>query len=358
MSGIDEDIAEIAERYDKEEDQVRSDFEEKLAHIREADVIGIEEDDYETFALSGVKSSYHSAERTGGFSGEAEEVPILSIGNALTTDSWGQDNDHVMVGVGIAAPEDTENENRPPGVAVCIMNESEGMDIGAMRRLWKWGQHIRGWFDVTKMTDSYQDRDRTYYLLQSTDRSKAEEADFSDSLPSTLADVREFINEHYVRETFALQPGPDNPKPSAAQALSREDEEDFGSQWADLRRFRGQVVDDFKRLPEDCEPDENPFGKYVLIDDTVATPDEIEAEGELVTDEDVENGRTPGLQVMLPPEAVEYGMDSTLEVYGTLQRDDETGQISMRGAGVCPIIPYPRDDGSEEGEDSAEVESL
>ena len=347
---IQDELADIAESYDKDLDDVQALYDEKLAHMEEVDVVGIEEDDYPRAALSTVQSQLLSESRSGGPQGEAVEIPILAVGNFGVFDSWGKDDDTVMVGVGIAAPDDTSSENRPAGPAVFILKESQGLDIGKCRDLWQWGNHLRGWFTVEKLKESFAGRKRTYYVCGSTDRSKVEEADFSGSLPSSNADVQKLLADTYFPETFELETVADN--------LSMEGEE-FGANWLDLRRFQGQVVDYYRRLPEDCEPDQNPFGKYVLIDQAGASPEELESNRDLVTDDDVENGRTPGLQVFIPPEAVQYGNGSTVEVYGTLTRNSNTGQITMRAAGVAPMIPYPLDEEDEGGDhDDAEQEAL
>lgn len=334
---IEAELDDIADQYDRDLDEVKDIYEDKLDHIENADVIGVDEEDYPEHALRTTRSNLQSATRSGGGgpSGPVEEVPFLAIGNFGVFDSWGNDDDTVMVGVGVAAPPDTEEENRLPGLCAVIMNESAGLDIGKARDLWKWGNHIRGWFTIEKLTESFASRDRSYYIAGSEDRSKIEEADFEGSLPTEADEIREFLGENYVKEDFTLD--------SVVDAISMEEGE-FGANWLDLRRFEGQVVDSYRRDPEDCEPGQNPFGKYTLIDDTVASPDELEEDRNIMSEDDVENGRTPGLQAFLPPEQIEYGEDSTVEVYGTVNRDGETGRITMRGAGVAPIIPFPREE--------------
>lgn len=346
---IDQRIEDIASDYDTDPETVRKKYEEKLEQIESKDVIGIGKDELKDVALQTTVANLQSGSRTGP-AGEVEEVPILAIGNYGVFDTWGQDNDTVLVGVGIVAPEDKSDENRPPGVGVFILKESVGLDIGRARQEWLWGEHIRGWFTVDKMAESFTTRDRTYYILESTDESKFEGADFSGDLPGSPADVRDLLANNFVKESFTLATVADNLSVSG---------EDFGSNWADLRRIKGQVVDAYRRLPEECEPGENPFGKLVLVDSTVGNMDDLEENRDLVTEDELENGRQPGLQVYLPPEAVQYGEDSTLEVYGTLTRNEETGQITMDGAGVAPLVPYPYDDGDEGGSsDDTEVESL
>lgn len=351
---VTEELEQIAEEYDRDFDEVRSIYEDKLAHIQNADVIGIDESDFPRHALATVKSNMQSSKRTGGIvSGDAEEVPILALGLILVTQNWGQNNDHVAVGVGVAAPPDTDSENRLPGLTAFIMNESDGMDIGKARRIFQWGNHVRGWFAIEKLEEAFGGRDREYYVAGSTDRSKIEEASFDGSLPTEPDAIRQFVNENYVKEDFTLATMADN--------ISVDDDDlEFGANWLDLRRIEGQVVDSFRRLPEDCDDDQNPFGKYVLTDDTVESYEDLKERRDLRDEDDIDNDRTPGLQCFVPPEAVKWGEDSTVEIYGVLERNEDNGKHTLRGAGVAPVIPFPRGGDEEEGgdHDDAETEAL
>lgn len=338
-------LEEVAADYDRDYDDVAQLYEDKLTQVQEADVVGLADDEYPQIALNTVVGKLQQQARTGP-TGEAEEVPVLAIGNFGVFDNWGQNNDTVMVAVGIASPDDTESENRPAGVTVFFLNESRGLDIGKARDMWKWGNHLRGWFDMEKL-DTFTGRKRSYYRGNSTDRSRVEHDEFDD-LPTEPAAVREFVNDHFVKESFTLD--------DVASAVPPEYDE-FGASWADLRRFQGQVVDVFRRTEAECDPGDNPFGKMTLIDHTVASPDELESNDDLVDEDDVKNGRQLGLQVFCEPDHIEYGEDSTVEVYGNLTRSD-TGKHTMRACGVAPIIPVPYDDGQGEDHDDAEQEAL
>lgn len=342
---IDDEISAIAAEYGRDESDVRAKYDEKLDYIKSTDVIGV--DDYERAALNTTRSYFQRKKRAGEASGEVEEVPVLAIGNYGVFTGWGDDDDSVMIGVGVAAPEDTEDENRVPGLTAFVMKESVGMDLGKARQLWQWGNHIRGWFVVDTFDEEFAARDRSYYLADSTSESRMEEADFSGSLPSEPDKIREFLNNNFVLESFTLQNVADN--------VSREGDE-FGANWLDLRRIEAQVVDTFRRDPEDCDADENPFGKYAVIDDSVASAEELAGNRDVVTDDDVDSGRQLGLQVFCSPEKVKYGEDSTLELYGTVGRNPETGQHTMRAAGVAPVIPFPRES-DDEGGDAEDVET-
>lgn len=352
---VDERLDELAQNHDADPDKVREKYEEKLAlaqeKIKAGETVDVTEEQAAKYAVNMVRADLQTLERTG----ETIETPILAIGNYGIFEGWGEDNDSVLVGVGVAVPPDGESENRPAGLGVAIMSEKQGVDLGRARKLWQWGEHIRGWFNISKMTDSFQADKKTYYTLNSTSNSRVEEADFSGDLPTDDSALRQFVNENYVNNTFALQPDEDDDRMALPNAVSKGGE-DFGSQWLDLRRFEGQVVDYYRRLPEDCDPsqDEQPFGKYVLTDDTIDSAEDAAADPHLTSEEDREQGRQPGLQVFVEPEMVEYGPGATIEVYGVLTRDDESGQHRLNAAGISPIFPIPIED--EEGGDADDVE--
>lgn len=335
---IQTELKSIADEFDVGVDDVESLYESRLEHFSDVDVINVDEADYPAEALATVRSHYFAQSRTASGSRETLEIPILAIGHFGTFNDWGRDNDTVLVAVGVAAPPDSPDENRPAGLCVFLLSEARGIDIGRAREMWQWGAQLNGWFALERLTESFAGRSRTYYVANSTDRSKLEEATF-DTLPDNPAAVQELLAENFIPESFEL--ADINPE-SLAEVLSVEGEE-FGSNWLDLRRYRGRVVDSFRRLPEECEPDENPFGVYRMIDDSVAVGglNELESNELLYSNTDSENSRTPGLQVIVPPESVQWGEDSTLELYGIVRQNSETGQVTMRAAGIAPIIPVP-----------------
>lgn len=337
---IQDDLDELADKHGKDYDDLEALYEKKLERIKETDVIGIEEDDYPEKALATVRSNLQRGSRAGsiGPSGDVEEIPIAAVGNVGRM-AWS--NGDVVIAHGIVAPPDTDDENRLPGVGIIIMDEDSGVDLTEARKMFRFGNHVRGWFTVDKLTDSFQERDREYYVLGAPEESKIQEADF-DSLPSGEEFVQ-FVNENYIQEEVTLDTLADN--------LSEEGEE-FGSQWLDLRRFEGQVLDSYR-------DDEKDFGNYVLTDETYASQEEMEDVDELVDADDIENGRTLGLNVWMAPEHVVYGDDSTVVVYGTLSQDDETGKIVMNGTGVAGLIGFPREGNSGGGDhDDTEVDEI
>lgn len=290
--------------------------------------------------LNGVRADLQFQART---TGEVEELDIFALGHHGTMDWEDRDNGgekEVVIALGIVAPDDKPDENRPAGVAAFICDETDGVDLGNIRKRFEFGNHLAGWFSIRK-NDDFSDRKRTYYLGNCNDETKVEEVELD--LPTEPDDQCEFVRQYVPEESDVTE---------IASNLSREGD-NFGTSWLDMRRVTGQVVDAYR----DRDSGGRGTGIFRVIDSSVSGPEELERLP-YMTDEDVEKGRTPGLNVWIPPEFVECGRESTIELIGDLSKNPETGQISMNAVAAIPHIPYPYEDNSNgDGGDHDDVEA-
>lgn len=331
---IETELTEIAESRDKDFEAVKAAYEDKLEVVEERLVGEESEEEKQKYALQLLRSESIQKRRT---RGSVEELPILAIGHGGTR-PFG-DGQAVMA-YGIINPEDAR-----PGLAVFIC-KSEDVDLDDIRAKFQTLNTLRGYFTRNESDNFDPASEKQVYVCNATEDSYVEEVSPDDApdsspiseLPTDREAKRDLINENFMDEPVQLA--------NIHEHLSKTDPEsgytvDFG---ADVKRMRGQIVD--AAVFEDSDS-----GLVVVLDDSVS-PEEL---GDDVVGE---QQRVPGLGCWIPPEFVEYGENSIVDIYGTVSVSDD-GQVSMNGCGIVPIISFDYEGQSGGGSnDNVETETI
>lgn len=303
-------LGEIVASSNKDMDWAEETYEEKMEEMQDKHGDGVPEDALQNHAVRMVRSEIVSNSRMGG---EVQECDILAIGHGGYRE-W-SDGDggskQVLLSYGVVNPPDD-----PAGIAVFINDETTGVDLGNIQDAFQPLNNLTGWYNVGE-----SDELRNTYILNSTDRTKVEveESDMSKQ------EKREFLHQFTEEVQVA----------NIAEGLSTTDDQgravNFG---ADVKRINATVVDWNKG---------DNASVYTLLDDSVVDPSEL---GDQIVSE---RARTPGLTAWCPDDYMQYGVNSQLEVYGSVSRM-QSGQIVMNVFGIVPLIPMEMtvEDGANE----------
>jgi hypothetical protein len=250
-----------------------------------------------------------------GVSGSVEKVDGVAIGHGgvrkWNSDSGGKRD--VLLTFGVAKPED-----QPMGPAVFINDEEEGVDIPNLKSKFRTLNEFEGYYDVG---DS--DIPGTY-IMNSTDQTRVEVKDESEAASEDKR--RSLIQQHTDEASL------DNIREYLSQTNAQGYEAAFG---ADMKRMNATVVD---------AADLENASIYTILDDTVFDPADL--------DDDVRDDRaqTPGMTAWCPSDMMDYGVNSQLEVYGSISTMDD-GQIAMNIYGIVPLITTEMEsDGDSSGD--------
>ena len=348
----DEMIQAIAKKADIDESDVEQKLDETLQDWEDEGRIKSEEpaEEIRVHALRVVKNDLLNMTGGSGFGGgEAEEIPILTLGyQKKEADYFVTDNDALLAS-GIINPEDA-----PAGYAVFIIDSGHGVDLEHAADAFEPLNTVRG--NVSKRRVGTRDGEpelkkggNPTYLVNSTDDSTFEVVD-PDEVPSDdpISDLpkdreaqREMIHGNFIGEEDEV----DLQSYAEHQTVQNDNgyEIAFG---VDVKRFRGEVVDSIRFDSGD--------GSMTMTDDTVFSEEDIPEE--LISD----RMRTPGLQVSCAGDLV-YGENSVLDVYGYIQQRDD-GQFKMQALGVIPVVEFeydgPEVGGGSSTDDAAEEDTI
>lgn len=357
MSSLEDEIDEIieatAKRAEVDEAKVREQLDETLAEWESEGRIKSEDpgDDIKLHAARVVKNDLLNMTGGGGFGGgEAEELPILTLGFQRKEADYFVTDDNALLASGIINPADD-----PAGYAVFIIDPSHGVDLEHAAEAFMPLNTVRGY--AAKRQVGSRDNEPSLkkggnptYLVNSTDESmfemvdpdELEDDDPLSDLPTDREAQREMIHSNFITEDdrVTLQTFPEH------ESLKNDNgyELAFG---VDVKRLRGEVVDAYR------EEDPYGFATMTLTDETIF--DESDVSEELIGDK----MRTPGLQV-LPAHELVYGENSVLDVYGYIQQTDD-GQYRMQALGVIPAVEFEYDGpegSSDSGDDAAEEDTI
>lgn len=337
--------------------QSRSEIEqrvdEKTEEMLDNQSSSMSEEDIRFHAAGVVKNKLKNISGGSGFGGgEAEEMPILTLGFQYKEGDYFVTDDDALLASGIVNPEDD-----PAGFAIFLLDSAHGVDMEYAMDCFAPLNTVRGY--ASRRQVGSRDGEPTLkkngtpvYLINSTDESKFEQVDpdsVDDSdpisdLPADREAKREMINNNFVTEEDAvtLQTYAEHETVTNDNGY----EIAFG---ADVKRIRGEVVDAVKFDGDDQSGD----GLMTVTDDTVFGEEDIPEE--LISDQ----MRTPGLQVSCSGEFV-YGENSVLDIYGFIEQRDD-GQYRMQALGVIPIVEFEYDgyDGSSDsGDDDIEEDTI
>lgn len=330
---IESELEEIIAGTDKDLSWAWETYRDKLDAAEEA-ANGLSEEAIQKHALRTTKSSMYQGSRTS--FGETKEINILAIGHGGVRQWNDRDNGgkkDVLISYGIVQPGKDESGNElPMGVGVFICDETDGVDIGNLRTAF--GEtlaNLTGYFTVQESEELTVGGDTPVYVMNSGDKTRVEEAE-SDM---DTQEKREFIHSYLPEEANIA---------NLHQHLSATNDDGYPAEFgADIKRMNATVIDFHKG---------DGFNTYTLLDDSVVDPDELGSD--IVSDQ----ARSPGLTAWVPDEFHKWGVNSQLEVYGTLSRSDD-GQITINVCGVVPLIPMEMEVEEEEdvGSDMNTTES-
>ena len=321
---IESELEEIVSGTDKDLSWAWETYRDKLEETKRV-AEGLSEDAIQEHALRTVKSSIYQGSRTS--FGETKEINILTIGHGGVRQWNDRDNGgkkDVLIAYGVVQPgKDEDGNSLPMGVGVFICDETDGVDIGNLRSAFgETLNNLTGFFTVQESEELTIGGDTPVYVCNSSDKTRVEESETD----MDKQEKREFLHQ-YISEEANIA--------NIHQHLSATNDDGYPAEFgADIKRMNATVIDFHKG---------DGFNTYTLLDDSVVDPEEL---GKDIVSE---QARSPGLTAWVPDEFHQYGINSQLEVYGTLSRNDD-GQISLNICGVVPLIPMDMDtdDGGEE----------
>ena len=303
-------------------DDVYPQFQEKLEVVEQKVMEDAEDRQKVDYAVAMLQSDDIRADRTG-TSGEQMPLDILSIGHrGVWEDHPATDTDTVTAHGIIHGHLDGPDEDPRASPAV-IMLERPEVDLLEAQSKFSPLNELHGTFEVEEAWDL-----KGFHRVYSTEDTTLEERDIPD-LPSGRDDKNEMLRQMF----------PDVELSSLAEdgeGLSAFDPDSgFTHDWgADIKRFTGTIVDYYVK-------DDRSWGAYTVMDDSVL-PEDIDANDMIVGD----SQQTPGLTVHCEPDYhMQYGNNSIVDVYGVVEKESDTGQITIRAAGIVPIVPMEMDDG-------------
>ena len=311
---IESQLEAIVEDTDKDLTWAWEKFHEKVEKSQEKATVELSEDKLHQYALGMVRGDISQGSRTS--FGETREINILTIGHGGVRQWNDRDNGgkkDVLIAYGVVQPgEDDDGNPLPMGVGVFICDETDGVDIGNLREAFgETLNNLTGFFSVQESEELTIGGDTPVYVCNSSDKTRVEEAETD----MDAQEKREFLHQ-YISEEANIA--------NIHQNLSATNDDGFPAEFgADIKRMNVTVIDFHKG---------DGFNTYTLLDDSVVDPDEL---GKDIVSE---QARSPGLTAWVPDEFHEYGVNSQLEVYGTLSRNED-GQISLNICGVIPLIP-------------------
>lgn len=326
---------------DLEVEDVREDFEAKLAKVDERAMESLDDQTRVDYAV-GMLSSEDLRKRRSGPSAEEMEIRILSIGQRGTWNDHPAINDYdgdVVTAHGLIRAPVGDGGEVKTGKAVLFIRDDHVNSLEAQTKF-----HELNTVRATMAVEDAWSLDG-FFRAYSTEQTDLVEEEFDD-LPASRDEKNSLLRQAFP--DVALADLAENGK-----GLSSYDPDTDGlytRDWgADIKRFTGRVVDYYI-------PDDRSWGRYTLTDISV-TPDDLEGSEATLPSGDTasvigSNQQVPGLTVWADPDYhMTVGNDSTVDVYGVIEVNADDGQISMRAAGVVPIVPMDMED-EETTEDS------
>ena len=304
-------------------------YESNLSDIENRSLETLSDEQKADYAIGMIEDDQLYQDRVGSY-GDEMDLEILAIGQAGLMNNWGEDDDDVVYSHGfIYGPLGEDGESKA-AKAVFVNKASDGVDLRAIQRMFHAGNTMKGVYEVSES----QDLDGVYrcFSCDSTDPVEQE----LDSLPSERSKKLDILRQAVPEAELA----------TVHNSLTAYDPEsgytyDFG---ADLRRIEARIVDYYI-------PDDRSWGRYTIMDDSVTEDDIVDSD--LVDDDQ----NIPGLTVWADPDYhMEYGRKSRVEMYGSVEENDD-GQIVMNLVGIVPIIPMPMDDEEQADDDVDATES-
>jgi len=310
---IETKLAQIVANKSEDLDWAKSIYNEKLTEIGGRDAEGDQLEMLQNHAVRLVKSEVNKGERV---TGDVEKLNVVAIGHGGIR-NWSSDNGgtrEVLLTFGVVKPED-----KPMGLGVFINDEEEGVDIYNIKEKFDTLNEIEAYYTVGQA-----DELPNTYILNSTDETRV---DVKDESEAASEDKRRSLLQEHTQEA-KLDSVKDYLSATNADGYSVA----FG---ADVKRMNATIVD---------AVDLDNTSIYTILDDTVIDPSEL--------DDDVRDDRaqTPGMTAWCPKDMMKYGVNSQVEVYGSISTMDD-GQVAMNIYGIVPLITFELEEDGNSGGD-------
>ena len=314
---IENQLAQIVSGKSKDLAWAKEEYQNELSELKartNGDVEGQKLKSLQNHAARMVKSSLNRSSRVGG---DVEKLDVVAIGEGGVRE-WSADDGgtrEVLLTYGVVKPED-----RPMGIGVFINDETSGVDIYNIRPKFETLNELEAYYTIGE-----SDQLANTYILNSTDQTRVEVKDEEDMAPE---DARRGLLQQHTDEARL-----ENIKGQLSAIDPQGRTVAFGG---DIKRMNATVVDSVKK---------DNFAIYTVLDDSVIDPDEL--------DEDVRDDRaqTPGLTAWVEPHMMKYGVNSQVEMYGSITTGSD-GQVQMNVMGMIPLITFEMDDnGGDSGGD-------
>lgn len=339
LPAVEERLDELAERKNRDADVVYEAFEEELTGIQDGPA-DFPEELAQKNAYRKVKSKIIRKDSVGG----GETVYAIAIGNSgvmpwpVRDDNGNRTGDRkdVIVGHAVVKP-----ENGRPGLSVLICDETNGVDLPVVRRLFRPGKVVSGVFRVDEsetLSDGY-----VCWSFEDTEVEEADPADI-DGIPEDVDERMNIVNQ--LTDTVTLA------------ELANEGREYFSAY--DVTEDGMQSKEwgiDIKRVPmatvvTTFANEEEGYGFYTILDDSVIDEEELEG-----TALDGDNQSTAGLSLRADPYMMEYGNGTIGDFFGVVTERQEDKHIQMDLRGIHPVDPEPRDTSGDDSESIGETET-
>jgi hypothetical protein len=314
---IEDQLAQIVSGKSNDLEWAKETYRDKLSNLKDRVNGSVEGDkltQIQNHAVRMVKSEVNQGSRVGG---DVEKVDVVAIGHGGIRE-WSSDDGgtrEVLLTYGVVKPED-----KPMGMGVFINDETTGVDIHNIQSKFRTLNEIEAYYTVGEEDDLPHT-----YVLNSAEETRVEVKDEEDMADEDAR--RNLLHQHTDEAELA------NVKDYLSAMDSQGRTVAFG---ADVKRMNATVVDAVSL--------EN-TGIYTILDDSVIDPEELS--------EDVRDDRaqTPGMTAWCPNDYLKYGVNSQIEVYGSITTMDD-GQVCMNIYGIVPLITFEmEEDGGDSGGD-------
>lgn len=343
----DEALSDYLSRTDQDDvplDEARQALHEQIEVVEDKMMEDLDDRQKIDYAIGMLSADDIAEARLSGDDGDPMDLQILSIGHRGVWEDAPMTPDGVDVVIShavIRGPLGADGEQK--AAKAVLFNRSDHTDL----------LNVQSKFHaLNEMTATYSVEEAWnldgFYRCTSMEETTLTETSLDD-LPSSRDDKNEMLRQIFDDVELA------DLAEAGAGMSAYDPESGFTHDWgADIKRFTATIADYYIA-------DDNSWGVYTLMDDSV-TPDDIEdVETVLPSGEEVhltgENQSIPGLDAWCEPDYhMNYGRQSVVDVYGVIETGRD-GQLQMTVAGIVPIIPMEMEDGEVADEDVQATET-
>lgn len=260
---------------------------------------GLDGKQIEEFALRKTRTNYLSANRI-----PTDHIQMLTIGGSVRNTN----NGDMFFGTAVVDT-DPENDNVSPQLgSVRIFDEDLSSEVyNAFDGV---GNIVTGEFAVSDGNleghIEVSDSDDTEFEVTRPDNRKELVEEIRDIVPETnIANITDNLTSEVRNEDGDIYP------------VS-----------SDISRITVDIYDAYKN-------ENDGYGIYTVRDDTVFDDEDV-VESDVFNADEANENATPGLTCWVDPSKMEYGSESTIEMYGTLTTNEDS-EVTMNVDGMIPV---------------------